>query len=97
MEYTRDPFDMCSFPFDITSIGNNGEAVYLITFPDMSGCIAIGNDPGDVVGKVIEQAEQWSKYTHRLETVSSIWMGNLDFKLAHFSHFFYCPDPDWGK
>ena len=40
MEYTRDPFDPYSFPFDITPLGEHGDAGYLITFPDMPGCVA---------------------------------------------------------
>ena len=96
MEFTRDPFDPYSFPFDIAPIGDDGEAGYLITFPDMPGCVAIGDDPGDAVGKGIEKAKQWLKDTRRLKTILSIRMKNHDFDLSRFSHFFYCPDPDWG-
>ena len=96
MEYARDPLNPYTFPTDITPLGENGEAGYLLTFPDMPGCVAIGSDPGDAVGKGLEKAEKWLRITSRLEAILSLRMKNPDFRLDRFGHIFYCPDPDWG-
>jgi len=51
MEYVKHPLDPYTWPRDITPLGENGEAGYLMTFPDMPGCVVIGVDPGDAFGK----------------------------------------------
>ena len=45
------PYNTYDYPFNLEPIGENGEGGYLISFPDLPFCIAIGKDPGDAVEK----------------------------------------------